>query len=795
MPDLPISNLPEMGVNVLEGTDELAIADNSASETKRIRASRLVQEGINALADGSIDSNKLSTPLPADSVDEAAIQNGAVTDDKVSDGIDGSKISDGTISANELGVDSVTTNAVQDAAITDAKIDSVNGSKIQANSIPDGKFVAGAIRTADIGQNQVTGGATGNIALNTITDDNISQITSGVIQDGTIDSDALGSGSVTTDKLADGAVTDDKLATGIDGGKLLNKTVDTDQIADSAIETLQLADGSVTDSKVTAVSGSKITTGTLPPGANQNTTAAAQFLAGPTTSAGAVTARTIDGDDLPTASDTDKGAVLINGEGLRMDGTQLEIDNDVTAESSNYHVVQYDEKGLVTGGRVMTGDDMPIATATDLGVVKVPGTGGLSVDGDGNISTGVSITGDTKCKITYNANGLVTAGADLTAADLPADIPAENISSTSGKLPTADATPEQGFDKEIYTTAIEDESISRRHFSDISTAYIQESQPTSTSSANTDATVFRGCLWFRESTGQLYMFNGNAWHIVAGGQLTQENLRFCGTYNATNNTIVALTDEGVAEQKEDGTTAFTVGQAVPNCDDKLSGCYFVIETAGSALTVNDVNGNNFAVGDLLLGISTSSGWVQVGGAFGGGGGSGDSHWSRSGASPNARLTPTQSGDNLYLQGGNWMTLPHGSGAGAPDGGEGSVRWNATDNTIEVWDGSTWQSNAKKSNLQWETIAAGDNADWAQDIVRPVASTSDIAVRPARSLVFEDGTPSNSGSSGDTTSQLQVDGSLTASRTWTLPNESGTLVTRTSTVDQAADTLTIDCGTY
>ena len=31
------------------------------------------------------------------------------------------------------------------------------------------------------------------------------------------------------------------------------------------------------------------------------------------------------------------------------------------------------------------------------------------------------------------------------------------------------------------------------------------------------------------------MYNGNAWHIVAGGQLTSENLRFMGTYNADTN--------------------------------------------------------------------------------------------------------------------------------------------------------------------------------------------------------------------------------------------------------------------
>lgn len=39
-----------------------------------------------------------------------------------------------------------------------------------------------------------------------------------------------------------------------------------------------------------------------------------------------------------------------------------------------------------------------------------------------------AITGATKCKITYDVKGLVTAGADLTVDDLPADIPVSKLS-------------------------------------------------------------------------------------------------------------------------------------------------------------------------------------------------------------------------------------------------------------------------------------------------------------------------------------------------------------------------------
>lgn len=49
-------------------------------------------------------------------------------------------------------------------------------------------------------------------------------------------------------------------------------------------------------------------------------------------------------------------------------------------------------------------------------------TGVVNLDADdvGAVASNEEITGDTKCKITYDSKGLVTAGADLQASDLPA---------------------------------------------------------------------------------------------------------------------------------------------------------------------------------------------------------------------------------------------------------------------------------------------------------------------------------------------------------------------------------------
>ena len=135
--------------------------------------------------------------------------------------------------------------------------------------------------------------------------------------------------------------------------------------------------------------------------------------------------------------------------------------------------------------------------------------------------------------------------------------------------------------------------------------------------------------------------------------------------------------------------AFNVGSSLPSCEDGLSGTY-LIDTGGSGLTVTDVIGTSFAAGDIVLGISQASGWAKVAGIGGGGGGGGGSgFWSRT-AAPNALLTPTQAADNLNLQGGDFLALPHSTTTSTPVGGEGSLRWNSPANTLEVYSGSAWE---------------------------------------------------------------------------------------------------------
>ena len=59
MPDSQISRLTELPASLLDAEDVLAIVDDSASETKKIKATSLVVGTIDDLPEGSIDPEKI----------------------------------------------------------------------------------------------------------------------------------------------------------------------------------------------------------------------------------------------------------------------------------------------------------------------------------------------------------------------------------------------------------------------------------------------------------------------------------------------------------------------------------------------------------------------------------------------------------------------------------------------------------------------------------------------------------------------------------------------------------------
>jgi hypothetical protein len=234
------------------------------------------------------------------------------------------------------------------------------------------------------------------------------------IADGGIDATQLAADAVTAAKLADESTVD--LVTTLPGsgafvGQIALDTDDNKVYCWNGSSWLGIKGAGSVNSVVgsgagvvnisVSTSGDEVTIAT----SLDNTLAAAQFLAGPTGAAGVVAYRAIAGGDLPTATTTAKGGVIVNGNGLTMSGDTVQIDNSVAANTSTYQVVQYSAKGLVTDGRDITGADLPPATAGAIGAVS-PGTG-LAVDVVGILNHINSVTPGTYPKVTVDAQGHV----------------------------------------------------------------------------------------------------------------------------------------------------------------------------------------------------------------------------------------------------------------------------------------------------------------------------------------------------------------------------------------------------
>jgi len=358
------------------------------------------------------------------------------------------------------------------------------------------------------------------------------------------------------------------------------------------------------------------------------TTAGGEFLAGPPTAGGVVTARAIVPGDLPKASTLAAGVVMVPlGQGLRIDGgasgldASLEIANDVVA-SGTAQLVTYDHKGLVTGGRALAGTDLPVATTNTLGTIA---TGTEFAIGAGNhLRHANSVTAGTGIKVTFDAAGHVTSTAPLVESDIPG-LNANKI--VSGVF---------------HSDRVADRSITADKLANYALAFIQEVVPTAGVNAHPI-----GMTWLQESTGQVSVWNGNSWMKTGASTLFNRNLRYGGTYDATTGVITGVTQFGTAE-------GVKVGDQVPAGDDKIAGLYFVASTTGSSASL--AGGAVMDAGDWLLCHGTSSGWVRIDTLSGAGGGGGGASYLDD--LLDVVITAPKSGDTLrFATNGQWVNLP------------------------------------------------------------------------------------------------------------------------------------------
>ena len=495
--------------------------------------------------------------------------------------IPGAKLTAASVTATQLANNSVTANELADNAVDTAAIanTAVTGAKIASDTITAGNIAANAIGASELADNAVDSGA---IVTNAVTTTKITDL------------------NVTTDKLAANAVTAAKIATDtITATQIAANSIFSSELADNAVDTAAIANSAVTDGKISGVSGTKITDGTITAtklnttnidrslnvasgnlGINNAVTGGASARNGITYNAeGLITATAaLVASDIPEATASAVGGVSVPAAGgLAVTAAgALSINNTVTGLTRSG--ITFNDQGLITSTTALVAGDLPLATASTVGAVSIPvASAPLAISGTGVLSIANSgVTAGTYPKVTVSAQGFVTSGASLTASDIP------NLEAT--KITTGT----------FGTNFVANDAITMDKLANLSTGFIQEASPDISD-------LPTGVFWLQESTGQLRIFNGNSFFSVGFGRLAEENLRFCGTFNASNGTIVTLTAFGTS-------AGFTVSNAIPAGTATLTGAYFVCVTPGNGTAV--VPSTSFDAGDWCLCVGADN-WDRI----------------------------------------------------------------------------------------------------------------------------------------------------------------------------------------
>ena len=572
------------------------------------------------MQDGSVTNQQIApetigtSELANDAVSTDKIQNLAVTTEKLADGIDGAKLADKSVKTEQIGDNAVT---IAQLGLGNNELD---GAVLQDDSVTATQIAPDAIGASELANDAVSTDKIQDLA-----------VTTQKLADG-IDAAKLADGTVTTSKIADQAITNGKIADAtIEGGKIalgtitggpngniaLN-TITADNIASNSIGSDELADQAVDTAAIQddAVTGPKLSSDAFNRGIGKDADDKVGIINEITPGAhagitwdeqGLITSSStpIPSNDLPIATETEVGAVSIPADGgLVVEGAgAVRIGNTIAAGEG--YKISYDDHGLVTGSGPIDGADLPIATASTLGAVKVPNIdvdgdeAPISVSADGSLKHDVStVVAGTYPKVVVDKYGHVVGGGPLDATDIP-EISADLI--TSG---------------EIGSDQLAECSVTAPKICDYATCLMQEDNP--------GAGNFLGQFWYTPSTAQLRVYargSGpeNIWLPVGFGALQANNLRWGGTYDADTDTVVSLTAIGISE-------GLTAGQPFPPPSDQKSGLYFICQTPGNSMIQPNLNGINHTAGDWALCIDAAQGWIHIDANAGSGGGGGSAQY-------------------------------------------------------------------------------------------------------------------------------------------------------------------------
>lgn len=542
MSDQRITQLTKLNEADVAANDVLAIVDVGSSITKKVEAKELFQAGA-ALADSaSIDLIKLDQSSTT-KLDTQAIADDAITAAKLDDD-------------SSIAYDSVapTVNNFQGRGyvnLSNKNLQVWDGSAFQQVVAP----------TAGIADLAIT---TGKLADGAVTTAKVTALGTAAYADSSVTEAKIAASAVTTAKVAANAITTAKIdAAGLGAAAIASNAITTAKVLDGAITAAKLADDSATIVQAGTPTGS----GAFEGQQWFDTNTSVQYVWDSTAWIRQAAINVINfTDSTPVAFSV-----------AYPDSHTATVTTTLDTQVANRAFL-----GPATGAdaaptfRAVVPADLPDATASTKGIIQ-PGTG-LAVNA-GTLNHSNSVAADTYTKVTVDAQGHVSAGALLDAADIP-DIDAAKI--TTGELPTA---------------RLADNAVTIDKLSDYSTASLGETFPTPS---------FIGQIHLNPLDKSFFMWDGNVFVPIG---ISAGQIIFAGTFDASTpagtGQVASVTPEGAA-------IGLTANAALP-ASSASNNQYYLVVSEGGTITGGNAPNVTLAPPDLILSVfnASSPAWVEI----------------------------------------------------------------------------------------------------------------------------------------------------------------------------------------
>jgi len=303
--------------------------------------------------------------------------------------------------------------------------------------------------------------------------------------------------------------------------------------------------------------------------------------------------------DIPLATSSVVGGVSV-GTGLSVTGGGvLNHSNSVAAGTTSG--ITRDAQGHITGAVALVSADLPLASAGVPGAVS-PGTGtsisgagalsvtaatssalgGVIVGSDFAVSTGTislatqaGLTAGSYPKVTVTTKGIITAGAALTAGDIPT-LDASKI--TTGSLDIA---------------RVASNTVTGAKLANYAITKIGDTQPTADQI---------GQFFFNPLSRDLFLWDGNVFQPIG---ISVGEIVFAGTFDASTGSgtglITSVTAEGTA-------IGLAIGQALPAAAAGNNRYYLVVSIPG---TITSGNAPHVALTPPDILLSNGVSWTEI----------------------------------------------------------------------------------------------------------------------------------------------------------------------------------------